>query len=296
MDRPRPASPVREAAPILLAGLDHSGKTALRAALNAHPSIHIVRHVELWTRLRTWFDAGPSGRERVIDSLTSGKAGLEIDRDGLSASAAAGDFPALVREFGRQVCDRTDSSRWGLQEALLELQAATALEELPDARIIQLIRDPRTRYAEMRRRGAVGRGGLAAETAAWVASARAGSAAAAQRPVAYRVVRYESLLEDHEATLCAICEFIGEPFVKAVVESPPPPMEAAESLSPRELAFVQDRAAAELEAHGYALLPLTGGAAMLPQRLADASRWQLGRLSWRRRTRHLRPPLASQGG
>jgi hypothetical protein len=142
----------------------------------------------------------------------------------------------------------------------------------------------------------VGRGGLAAETAAWIASARAGSVAGAARPDAYRVLRYESLLEDHEATLRAICDFIGEPFVTAVVESPPPPMEAAEPLSSRELAFVQDRAAAEMQAHGYALLPITGGAGMLPQRLADASRWRLGQLSWRRRTRHLRPPLASQGG
>jgi hypothetical protein len=36
---------MREAAPILLAGLDHSGKTALRGMLEAHPAIHVVRHL-----------------------------------------------------------------------------------------------------------------------------------------------------------------------------------------------------------------------------------------------------------
>ena len=75
VDGPSQPAPVNEAAPIFVAGLDHSGKTALRAALGAHPSIHMVRHIELWTRLRRWHAAGPSGRRRALDALTSGASG-----------------------------------------------------------------------------------------------------------------------------------------------------------------------------------------------------------------------------
>jgi hypothetical protein len=279
---------VREAAPILLAGLDHSGKTALRGMLEAHPAIHIVRHVELWTRLRSWFATGPDGRQRVLAALTRGKAAaLGLDRDRLAAAASDGDFGALVREIGLQVCERAGTSRWGLQEALLEFTAAGVLEEVPKARIIQLVRDPRDRYAEMHARGAVGRGGLAAETAAWIASARAAVTASAQRPDAFRVVRHEDLLADPTMTLRDVCDFIGEPFVPAMVRALPAPVGGPPA--ERDVAFVQAHAAPEMLEHGYALQPVMGRAGMLRGRLVDASRWQLGRLSWRRRTRHLRP-------
>ena len=65
---------MNEAAPIFVAGLDQSGKTALRAALGAHPGITMVRHIELWTRLRGWHAAGPAGRARVLEALTTGRA------------------------------------------------------------------------------------------------------------------------------------------------------------------------------------------------------------------------------
>lgn len=282
---------MREAAPIFVAGLDHSGKTALRAALNAHPDIHVVRHVELWTRLRAWFDDGHEGRRRVVEALTSGKAHLELDREHLLAEAAEGDFRALVNELGRQICSAVGKGRWGLQEALLEFQAGTLLHELPDARVIMLVRDPRTRYAEMRQRGTIGRGGLAAETAAWIASARAGAIAAAERPHAFHVIRHEALMADPETTLTKVCAFIDEPFVPAMVDALPAPLPSA-PLGERQAAFIQAHAAAEMATHGYPLAPVPARPGMLPQRLADASRWQLGRLSWRRRTRHLPPSLA----
>jgi hypothetical protein len=280
---------MREAAPILLAGLDHSGKTALRGMLEAHPAIHVVRHLELWTRLHAWFVAGADGRQRVVRFLATTAVTPPLDHERLSA-AAGGDFAALARELGRQVCERAGTSRWGLQEALLELRTGEVLRELPEARIVMLIRDPRDRYAEMRARGTVGRGGLGAETAAWIASARAAMAAVGRRPDAFRVVRCEDLGRDPEATLRELCAFLGETFEPAMVRALP--AAPGEPLRERDVAFVQAHAAAEMEAHGYPSRPVANPAAMLPQRLADASRWQLGRLSWRRRTRHLRPSLA----
>jgi len=286
---------MKEAAPIFVAGLDHSGKTSLRAALGAHPAIHLVRHIELWTRLRAWHAAGASGRTRVLDALTTGRSEqLGLDRERLDQSAS-GDFADLVCEVGRQLCERAGVSRWGLQEALLEFEAEHVVREMPDARIIGLVRDPRDRFRQMRKSGAVGRGGLAAETAAWIASVRAAIAAAEAWPDHVRVIRYEALVDRREPTLREVCAFIGESFVDAMTAGEP----AAYDIDPlpeRDVAFIQRRAAPEMMSLGYDMLPVDSRGDMLPQRLADASRWQLGRLSWRRRSSHLRPSVASKRG
>jgi Sulfotransferase family len=286
---------VKEAAPIFVAGLDHSGKTALRAALGAHPAIHMVRHIELWTRLRAWHATGAGGRKRVLDALTTGRAErLGLDRERLDRSAS-GDFADLVCEVGRQLCERAGKSRWGLQEALLEFEAEHVLREMPGAKIIGLVRDPRDRFQRMRLSGAVGRGGLAAETAAWIASVRAALAAAELRPDHFRVIRYESLIDRREPTLREVCTFIGEPFVDAMADGEPAGRDAG-ALPERDVAFIQRRAAPEIMALGYEMLTIATRTDMLPQRLADASRWQLGRLSWRRRSSHLHPSVASKRG
>ena len=286
---------MKEAAPIFVAGLDHSGKTALRAALGAHPAIHMVRHIELWTRLRAWHATGASGRTRLLDALTTGRAErLGLDRARLDRSNS-GDFADLVCEVGRQLCERAGTSRWGLQEALLEFEAAHVLGEMPDARIIGLVRDPRDRFHQMRLSGAVGRGGLAAETAAWIASVRAAIAAAELWPEHFRVIRYESLIDRRGPTLREVCAFIGEPFFDAMAAGEPAGRDVG-TLPERDVAFIQRRAAAEMMVLGYEMLPIAKRTDMLPQRLADASRWQLGRLSWRRRSSHLRPSVASKRG
>ena len=278
---------MREAAPIFVAGLDHSGKTTLRVALGKHPAICMVRHLELWTRLHGWYGAGPASRQRVLDALTSGRAAqLGLDREELNRSSAGDDFASLVRAVGRQLGEVAGTRRWGLQEALLEFQAAAILKEMPLSRIIYVVRDPRDRYREMQRARAVGRGGLAAEVAAWVASVRAARDAAVAWPDAVLVVRYETLLDDPDASLQRICEFVGEPYVASMISERPPP-EAHEPLPDRDIAFIQERAASEMRALGYALVPTADRTGMLRRRLADASRWQLGRLAWRMRSRHL---------
>jgi hypothetical protein len=286
---------VKEAAPIFVAGLVHSGKTSLRAALGAHPSIHMVRHIELWTRLRAWHATGANGRKRVLDALTSGRAErLALDRERLGRSAS-GDFADLVCEVGRQLCERAGTNRWGIQEALLEFEAEHVVREMPDARIIGLVRDPRDRFLRMRISGAVGRGGLAAETAAWIASVRAVMAAAEAWPDNVRVIRYEALVDRREPTLREVCAFIGEPFVEAMAAGEPADRDVG-PLPERDVAVIQRRAAAEMMALGYELLPTATRTDILPRRLIDASRWQLGRLSWRRRSSHLRPSVASKRG
>ena len=289
------------AAPIFVGGLDHSGKATLRVALGAHPDIHMVRRIDLWTRLRGLHAAGARGQREVVERLTTrGAAAHDLDRDRLQRVVADPDFGALVREIGRQLCERAGTSRWGLQEALLELETERILAYLPDARVVCLVRDPRDRYAAMRRDGAVGRGGVAAETAAWVASARAAAAAATAWPKAFRVVRYEALVADPETVLGEVCAFIGERAVSGLGARGSEPPGAVERAAPvtsnADLAFIGGHAAAELQALGYPTAPAAPPTATLSDRLVDAARWQLGRMAWRWRSRHLRPARTPGSG
>ncbi len=283
-------------APILVAGLDHSGKTALRAALGAHPDIVMVRHVDLWTRLRSLHAAGASRRRELLDALTKGKAAsLQLDRTRLAEVASAPDYGAVVTEIGRQLCAAAGKRRWGTQEALVEFEAAHVLGRFPDARIVHVVRDPRDRLSSMSRDGALGAGGTAAETAAWMASARAALAAVRAWPQAFRIVSYEALLAQPEPVLREVCDFIGEDYSPAMGTAEPLTRRVAAALdarhvegpTPRHVDFIQERAADELRAMGYARMPLAPRAAMLHDRLVDASRWQLGRMAWWKRSRHL---------
>jgi hypothetical protein len=293
---------VTEAGPVFVAGLDHSGKTSLRTALADRTGIRLVRHIELWTRLWPALARGRGPIDRLVaDELTRGAAEpLGLDGERL-ARALTGGFGDLVRELGRQLCERSGAPRWGLQEALLELVATHVLREVPEARIVHLVRDPRDRYDVMLRAGAVGRGGVGAETAAWIASTRAAMRAAAAHPESIRIVRYESWLEDRETTLRKVCAFLGEPSRPGAASGPAEPRRhaaaaAGTGLAERDVAFIQARTGAELLAMGYPLLPVAARAGMLRHRMIDAVRWQAGRLAWRRRTRHLSAPFAAQGG
>jgi hypothetical protein len=157
----------------------------------------------------------------------------------------------------------------------------------------------------MSRDRALGAGGLAAETAAWVASARVALAAANAWPHAFRIVRYEALLAEPERALREVAEFLGEgyspamaaaePLTRRVANAAPGASHQAEPTA-RDVAFIQERASAELEAMGYALVPLVPRAGIIRDRLVDTSRWQLGRMAWWKRSRHLgRDPAPRRG-
>ena len=54
-----------ERGPIFIGGLSQSGKTELRLALGAHPSIELTRHTDMWDRFYGRY--GNLGRPRNLD-------------------------------------------------------------------------------------------------------------------------------------------------------------------------------------------------------------------------------------
>jgi hypothetical protein len=84
--------------------------------------------------------------------------------------------------------------------------------EFPDAKVIQMIRDPRDRYASVRKRFGKDTPRLGASTARWLRAIRHGQRNLKRYPDHYRIVRYESLASNPEAALREICSFIGEDY------------------------------------------------------------------------------------
>jgi hypothetical protein len=222
---------------------------------------------------------------------------LELDRTALSDAAADPGFGALALEVGRQLCARAGTERWGLQEALLEFEAESVFGHFADARILYLVRDPRDRVISMSRDGALGAGGAAAEAAAWVSSARVALTAREAWPGGFHIVSYEELLAEPERVLRAVCRFIGEDYATRMAEVEPLTRRARMSETPpesspggrlmRDVALVEERAAEEMGRMGYDRMPVAPRAGIIRDRLVDASRWQLGRMAWWKRSRHL---------
>jgi hypothetical protein len=127
-----------------------------------------------------------------------------------------------------------------------------------------MIRDPRDQYAAAtttaeRRAGKVG-----ASTARWLSSLALAERNRRRYPDYYKIVRYEALCDQREATLRDICVFLREPFVPQMLTlegamrfgadrdeedetstAPPSPLAA------REAAFIERYAARQMTAMGY---------------------------------------------
>jgi len=86
------------------------------------------------------------------------------------------------------------------------------LEEFPQAKIIHTIRDPRDRYASVRKRFGGDNPRLGASTARWLSSINAARRNMQKYPENYLIIRFEDLVSDPEKLCREICEFIGEEY------------------------------------------------------------------------------------
>ncbi|MEO8509635.1 MAG: sulfotransferase [Chloroflexota bacterium] len=269
------------AGPVFVGGLDRTGTSLIYALLASHPSLAMSRRTNWWTYFYGRF--GDLGDDRNVDRCLSvmqryrRHRKLDPDWDRLRA-----DFVAGERSYGRlfalleaQHAARLHRPRWGDKSLHTERYASLVFEHFPDARIIHMIRDPRDRYASVLKRWKRVRGGAGASTAAWIASIRLGERNREHYPDRYRLLRYEDLAAEPEATMRSICNFIGEPFEPRMMG-----MEGAADfrdaggnssyerfaegtistasigryrsvLDPADLGFITSSAAAEMRRHGY---------------------------------------------
>ncbi len=214
-----------ESSPIILTGSDRSGTTLLYSILASHSDVSMVRRTNLWR----WFYgscgdlAEPGNLERCLDLMLRYPRLAALEPDPSQITAAFSERPQVYGELfslmHEQSAARRGRVRWGDKSLHTEHHAAEIFAELPDAKMVQLVRDPRDRYSSISRRFDENRIGVGSAMGRWLASVRAGQANAKRYgPDRYRIVRYETLANHPESTVRELCDFLHLQFEPAMLE------------------------------------------------------------------------------
>jgi hypothetical protein len=219
---------VTETGPIILTGADRSGTTLLYALLASHSQISMVRRTNMWR----WFYGKygdlsvPDNLDACLDTMMRYERLRVLNPDPGQIRTAFGSRPPtygqLFAVMHEQQAARRGRRRWADKSLHTEHHAGEIFSELPESRILHMVRDPRDRYASIvRRYESDGKSakGIGAAMGRWRASVRAGAANAAEfGDDRYLIVRYETLATSPEETVRAVCEFVGEPFEPTMLE------------------------------------------------------------------------------
>jgi hypothetical protein len=268
--------------PVFVGGLDRTGTSLMYALLASHPSLAMSRRINWWTYFHERFGdlANDAHLDRLLATMQRYRRHQKLEpdwerlrRDFRSGPARDARMLALMES---QFAERLGRPRWGDKSLHTERYAETVVREFPNASILHMVRDPRDRYASVLRRWKRVRGGIGGGTAAWLASVELGEDNVSRFPRHYRLVRYEDLAREPEATMRSICAFIGEPWHPQVLQ-----MRGAETfreagnssygaipegtistasigryrsvLRPEEIRFVESRAGSVMTRLGYEL-------------------------------------------
>jgi len=204
--------------PLFIAGPDRSGTTLLYAILASHPNISMVRRTNYWR----WFYGrfGSLSVEENLDKLLRRMLsykrieplkpnGKRIRKEFMQGEPSYGRLFALFHEHN---AERLGKTRWGDKSLHTELYMDNVIKEFPQAKIIHTIRDPRDRYASVRKRFGGDNPRLGASTASWLSSIYAARRNLRKYPENYMILRFEDLVSDPENTCRKLCEFIGEEY------------------------------------------------------------------------------------
>jgi hypothetical protein len=216
--RSQPLPPAGLAGPIFVAGPDRSGTTLIYALLASHSGISMVRRTNTWRYFDGRYgDLGvPDNFERGLHDMLSFVRLRHLLPNGprIRAEFRLGEptYGRLFALFHEHHAERLGRSRWGDKSLHTEHYADRIFEEYPDARIIHMVRDPRDRYASVRRRHGRDRARVGGAMGRWLLSIRRARQNQARYPDGYMILRYEDLVLDPADAMSRVCDFIGESF------------------------------------------------------------------------------------
>lgn len=210
-------------APIFVAGPDRSGTSLMYAFLASHPNISMVRRTNMWRYFHGRYGdlSEPENFERCLSDMAryNRMRHLLPDRERIRAEFYQGppSYGRLFALFHAHHAERRGKSRWGDKSLHTEHYAERVLREFPDARIVHMVRDPRDRYASVRKRFGRDVARVGAATARWLFSIRVARRNLARYPENYMIVRFEDLAGNPEETMRRVCAFLGEQYAPAML-------------------------------------------------------------------------------
>lgn len=277
---------VKQIEPIFIAGPDRSGTTLMYALLASHPDISMVRRTNMWRYFHNKYGdlSDRENFERCLDHMVryNRMRHLRPDPERIRQQYWQGEpsYGRLFALFHIHNAERMGKTRWGDKSLHTELFADAVFAEFPNAKILHMARDPRDRYASVRKRYGRDRKRVGAATGRWLRSMRAAQRNAQKYPDAYRIVRFEDLASDPQKNLNMICRFLNLPYMSDMLEmngavehkkqggnssfgqlkpgtiSTKPIGRFRTVLDASEIAFIQQVAAREMNVLGYPLEPV----------------------------------------
>jgi hypothetical protein len=205
----------RAPGPVFVAGPDRSGTTLMFALLSSHPDLCMVRRTNMFRYFYGRYGdlARPENLDRCLSDMTRYRRmrHLQPDAERIRREFLEGPptYGRLFALFHAHHAQRAGRPRWGDKSLHTEHHADDVFAAFPDARIVHMVRDPRDRYASVRRRNGRDLSRVGAATARWLMSTRAGRRNALRHHDRYLVVRYEDLVRAPETTVRRVCDHIG---------------------------------------------------------------------------------------
>ncbi len=214
--------------PIYIIGTERSGSNLLRLVLNAHSRIavphplHLMRYFAPTESARGDL-ASPVVFGRLVDEILWLKRvhihpwPYAIDRQRIIDEARPRDAMGVLGALYDQVQQAEGKARWGCKSTFMVHYADRAIARDPGARFVLLVRDPRDVAASSRRSVfSPYHPWLTAQL--WREQQEIGLAALERLGAEHvHLLRYEDLLDQPEATVRGLCDFLDESFEPAML-------------------------------------------------------------------------------
>ena len=244
------------ARPIFIVGYMHSGTTLLRKVIGHHPEVYSIRAETMFFdqlmhslpgRFRNLADDGVHEayvrfliKKTTFDwpPMTAAEADMEPPQfqpdEALAARIVAEtrgnrDYTAIFAHVFSAIAAAAGKTRWLEKTPSHIFHVDAILAALPQARIIEMVRDPRDVLASKKVRKQSDWAGRYGETVGarmqlsrgydplrdslgWRAAVRAGNEAAQRHPGAILRLRYEDLVTAPEEQARRLCDFLGLTF------------------------------------------------------------------------------------
>ena len=216
--------------PIFISGLDRSGKTTLRGFLQSHPNISIPAvGSNMWTYFYNQYGnlQVPENFESCLEAMLKYKhiAFLKPDPDLIRAEFRQGPatYARLFSLFLEHFAKQEGKPRWGSQSGLNERYADQIIEAYPGVKFIQMLRDPRDRYAGSLQLWPKGKLRAGGSVARFLYSTHLAERNMRKYPDSYMLVRFEDMIRFPEKTLRDICAFLEEDYFPEMLSMPGAP-------------------------------------------------------------------------
>jgi hypothetical protein len=210
--------------PIFIIGVHRSGTTLLRYMLNSSPRIYIPPESDFIPRFFGRDPAGELSEPRIAAILTTIFAKYRLVKEwqgdppaaeaflqAMPARTPAAFLDTLYRTYARQY----GAVRWGDKTPIYTSYVDLIHQIFPQAQFVHIIRDGRDVALSMFDKwGHEIHIDIYFAARNWVRRIRQAQAAGTRLgPDLYYEMRYEDLVQDPEAHLRPLCEFLGEPYL-----------------------------------------------------------------------------------